>query len=103
MTAKSISSGECYTQSVKVDEQVTLLGGIQVHLQPAPLLTYTYCKSVKIMIPKELGIMLIIAAIVVAFLYSKMILIWRDVMLKQNERRRKDMQRLRELQAKLRK
>lgn len=31
-------SGECYTQSVKVDEQVTLLGGIQVHLQPAPFL-----------------------------------------------------------------
>ena len=55
------------------------------------------------MIPKELGIMLIIAAIVVAFLYSKMILIWRDVMLKQNERRRKDMEKLRELQKKLRK
>jgi len=33
-----MSSGECYTQSVKVDERVTLLGGIQVHLQPAPLL-----------------------------------------------------------------
>lgn len=61
------------------------------------------CKSLKIMIPKELGIMLIIAAIVVAFLYSKMILIWRDVMLEQNERRRKDMERLRELHAKLRK
>ena len=61
------------------------------------------CKSLKIMTPKELGIMLIIAAIVVAFLYSKMILIWRDVMLKQNERHRKDMERLRELQTKLRK
>ena len=43
------------------------------------------------MIPKELGIMLIIAAIVVTFLYSKMVLIWRDVMIEQNERRRKDM------------
>jgi hypothetical protein len=28
------------TQSVKVDEQVTLLGGIQVHLQPAPFLIF---------------------------------------------------------------
>jgi len=35
-----MSSGECNTQSVKVDEQVTLLGGSQVHLQPAPLLLY---------------------------------------------------------------
>jgi len=35
-----MSSGECYTQSVKVDEQVTLLGGSQVHLQPAPLLIF---------------------------------------------------------------
>jgi len=35
-----MSSGECYTQSVKVDERVTLLGGIQVHLQPAPLLVF---------------------------------------------------------------
>lgn len=61
------------------------------------------CKSLKIMISKELGIMLIIADIVVAFLYSKMILIWRDVMLKQNERRRRDVERLRELQTKLRK
>ena len=50
--------------------------------------------------PKELGVMLIIAAIVVAFLYSKMILIWRDVMIEQNERRSKDMERLRELRAK---
>ena len=40
-TAKNMSTGECYTQSVKVDEQVTLLGGIQVHLQPAPLLSFT--------------------------------------------------------------
>jgi len=37
---KKMSSGECYTQSVKVDERVTLLGGIQVHLQPAPLLVF---------------------------------------------------------------
>lgn len=49
---------------------------------------------------KELGIMLIIAAIVAAFLYAKMILIWRDVMLEQNERRKKDMERLRELRSK---
>jgi hypothetical protein len=55
------------------------------------------------MIPKELGIMLIIAAIVVAILYSKMIFIWHDVMLEQNEKRREDMKRLRELQAKHRK
>jgi hypothetical protein len=33
-------SRECHTQSVKVDEQVTLLGGIQVHLQPAPFLIF---------------------------------------------------------------
>jgi len=36
----NMGNGECYTQSVKVDEQVTLLGGIQVHLQPAPLLIF---------------------------------------------------------------
>jgi len=35
-----MSSGECYTQSVKADEQVALLGGSQVHLQPAPLLIF---------------------------------------------------------------
>ena len=34
-----MSNGECYTQSVKADESVTLLGGSQVHLQPAPLFT----------------------------------------------------------------
>lgn len=51
----------------------------------------------KIMIPKELGIMLIITAVIVAFLYAKMVLIWRDVMLKRNEQIRKDMERLREL------
>ena len=39
-TAKNMSSGECYKQSVKVDERVTLLGGSQVHLQPAPLLIF---------------------------------------------------------------
>jgi hypothetical protein len=27
-------------QSVKVDEQVTLLGGIQVHLQPFPFVIF---------------------------------------------------------------
>ena len=36
------SSGECYTQTVKVDEQVTLLGGIQVHLKARPT-TYFLC------------------------------------------------------------
>ena len=35
-----MSDGECHTQSVKVDERVTLLGGIQVQLQPAPLLIF---------------------------------------------------------------
>ena len=35
-----MSNGECHTQSVKVDERVALLGGIQVHLQPAPLLVF---------------------------------------------------------------
>jgi len=49
------------------------------------------------MIPIELGIIVIIAAIIVAFLYAKMILIWRNVMLKQNERWLKDAERLREL------
>lgn len=39
-TDLNMSSGECYTQSVKVDEQVTLLGGSQVHLQPALLLIF---------------------------------------------------------------
>jgi hypothetical protein len=38
-------SGECHTQSVKVDEQLTLLGGIQVHLQPAPFLIFDVIKS----------------------------------------------------------
>jgi hypothetical protein len=38
-------SGECHTQSVNVDEQVTLLGGIQVHLQPAPFLIFDVIKS----------------------------------------------------------
>lgn len=51
------------------------------------------------MIPKELGIILIITAVVVAFLYAKMVLIWRDVMLKRNEQIRKDMERLRELRS----
>jgi len=37
---KNMSSRECHTQSVEVDEQVTLLGGIQVHLQPALLLIF---------------------------------------------------------------
>ena len=37
-----MSSGECYTQSVKADEQVALLGGSQVHLQPAPLLYFKH-------------------------------------------------------------
>lgn len=46
---------------------------------------------------KELGIILIISSLVAAFLYAKMILIWRDVMLKKNERTRKDIERLREL------
>tara|TARA_R110000782_G_scaffold387_1_gene1251 strand:- start:398 stop:562 length:165 start_codon:yes stop_codon:yes gene_type:complete len=46
------------------------------------------------MIPKELGIILIITAVVVAFIYAKMILIWRDVMLKKNEQTLKDMERL---------
>jgi len=40
ITDKNMRSGECYKQSVKVDELVTLLGGIQVHLQPAPLLIF---------------------------------------------------------------
>jgi len=30
-------------QSVKVDEQVTLLGGIQVHLQPFPFVIFDAC------------------------------------------------------------
>lgn len=42
------------------------------------------------MIPKELGIIIIAAAIIIGFLYSKMVLIWRDVMLKQNEIRKKN-------------
>lgn len=53
------------------------------------------------MTSKELGIILIIAVIVMAFLYAKMILIWHDVMLKRNERLKKEMERLRELQATL--
>ncbi len=36
------SGRECYTQSEKVDERVSLLGGIQVHLQPTLLLMYRY-------------------------------------------------------------
>jgi hypothetical protein len=31
-------SRECYTQSVNADELVPLLGGVQVHLQPALLI-----------------------------------------------------------------
>ena len=46
------------------------------------------------MTPKELGIILIIISVVVAFIYGKMILIWRDVMLKRNEQTRRDMERL---------
>ena len=46
------------------------------------------------MIPKELGIILIIISVVVAFIYGKMILIWRDVMLKRNEQTRRDVERL---------
>ena len=49
------------------------------------------------MIPVELGIMLMIAACIIAFLYVKMILIWRDVMLKQNDRWLKDTEKLRKL------
>ena len=47
------------------------------------------------MIPLELVIMFIIAAIVVAILYAKMMFIWRDVMLKQNERWFKNAEKLR--------
>jgi uncharacterized protein YhhL (DUF1145 family) len=51
------------------------------------------------MMPKELGIILIIAVIIVAFIYGKMILIWRDVMLKKNEQTRKDIERLKYLKT----
>ena len=37
------------------------------------------------MIQKELGIIIIITAIIIALMYGKMILIWRDAMLKKNE------------------
>lgn len=37
------------------------------------------------MIPVYLGLILIIAAIVIALLFAKGVLIWRDVMMKQNE------------------
>jgi len=33
------------------------------------------------------------ASIIIAILYIKMVLIWRDVMLKQNERRKRDIER----------
>ena len=46
------------------------------------------------MIQKELGVILIITAAITAFIYGKMVLIWRDVMLKQNEQTKKDIERL---------
>jgi len=46
------------------------------------------------MIPKELAIALIICACIIAFLYTKMILIWRDVMLKQHEKLTKEFNKL---------
>ena len=49
------------------------------------------------MIPIELGIILIIATIIVAFLYTKMILICRDVMLKQNKRLKKEYEKIQQL------
>jgi uncharacterized protein YpmB len=49
------------------------------------------------MIPKELGILIIIIAVIIAFIYGKMILIWKDVMLTKNEQIRKDMERLHHL------
>lgn len=48
------------------------------------------------MIPKELGIVLIIAAIIIVFLYAKKILIWRDVMLKRNEQIGVDLDKLKD-------
>jgi len=52
------------------------------------------------MIPKELAIILIITAVVVTFFYAKMVLIWRDVMIKRSEQIGKDMERQRELRSK---
>lgn len=46
----------------------------------------------------ELGIMLMICAVVVACLYSKIVLMWHDAMIEQNEKGRSDMERLRGLQ-----
>jgi selenophosphate synthase len=49
------------------------------------------------MATKELGILIIITAIIIALMYAKMILIWKDVMLTKNEKIRKDMERLHNL------
>lgn len=38
------------------------------------------------MMPMLLGIFIIIAAIIIAIMFAKGVLIWRDVMLKQNRR-----------------
>jgi len=42
----------------------------------------------------ELGVVLIIVAGIIAFMYGKMILIWRDVMLKNNEKIKRDLEML---------
>jgi hypothetical protein len=46
------------------------------------------------MIPGFLGWVLIIAALIIACLFAKGVLIWRDVMLKQNEKWFKDAEKL---------
>lgn len=48
------------------------------------------------MISTGFGVALIIAAIAIAILFIKMIFIWRDVMLEQNDRRANDIKRLNE-------
>lgn len=53
------------------------------------------------MIPLELGIALIILAIFASAMYMKMILIWRDVMIKRHESMVKDMERLEELKKQI--
>jgi hypothetical protein len=51
------------------------------------------------MIPMWFGILIIFLTLIIALLFAKGVLIWRDVMLKQNQKWYKDAEKLRTLKS----